>query len=122
MSTIHEFELPYPKGSGNHSVRHGGGAHYLTAAAKAYRSLVAFECLRQGVHGLKLAGPLQLEILAAPPDLRARDDDNLLKVVKDAITKAGVWVDDSNKVIRKTVLEWCDREEGGRVLVTLSCI
>lgn len=115
-----EFELPYPSSTGNRSVRHGGGAHYLTPAAVAYRLLVALACKRWGVAGKRLAGPLVASFLVAPPDRRARDADNLLKVVQDAMTKAAVWVDDSNAVVRKTVLEWVAPEKGGRILVCLT--
>lgn len=58
-----------------------------------------------------------MDFLVEPPDLRARDVDNLMKVVKDALTDAGFWVDDSNKVIRKGSWEWAGPGKGS-VLVT----
>lgn len=117
--SVHVLELPYPSASGNRLVRHSGDKHYLTKEALAYRALVAIAMHDQGVHSLRLAGPLALEFAIAPPDRRARDADNLLKPVLDAITKAGVWIDDSNKVITKTTVEWCDREPGCRILLTI---
>jgi crossover junction endodeoxyribonuclease RusA len=42
-----------------------------------------------------LVGPLVVDIFAHVPDRRKRDLDNLWKVLGDALTKAGVWKDDS---------------------------
>jgi crossover junction endodeoxyribonuclease RusA len=117
-----EFELPYPNHTGNHSVRHGGGSHYLTEGAKAYRALVEYAAVKGLVKDLQLAGPLEVSFLVAPPNKAARDTDNLLKVVNDAITKAGIWVDDSNKVIRRTIFEWTAPEGEGRILVTIKTL
>lgn len=41
MSVLANVELPYPGHTGNTSVRHGGGRHYLTPEANAYRVQVA---------------------------------------------------------------------------------
>ena len=41
------------------------------------------------------AGPVAVEIEAHMPDKRRRDLDNLLKGLFDALTHAGVWMDDS---------------------------
>jgi len=113
-----EIELPYPAGSGNHSVRHGGGAHYVSAGTKAYRAQVLQQLNPRGTRE-PMAGPLRVEFLIAPPDGKGRDFDNLKKVVGDALTLAGVWTDDSNKVIKSGCWEWCDPMPGGRVFVTI---
>lgn len=112
--------LPYPPTSGNHHVKHGAGRHYLTAQAREYRAAVGQACAMQGVAGLKLAGPLLVAYSVIPPDDKARDDDNLLKPAKDALTKAGVWVDDSNKVIRSSSLDWYEPEKPGRIVITIT--
>jgi Holliday junction resolvase RusA-like endonuclease len=41
------------------------------------------------------------------------------KVVGDALTRAGLWTDDSNKVLRREVFDWTDPEPGGQILLTL---
>lgn len=118
MRTI-ELTLPYPKGTGNTSVRHANGAHYLSKDAGRYRALVAAACLRQGAHGLRLQGPLVVTVLASPPNKRRFDMDNALKVLGDALTIAGVWADDSNLVIRRMVWEWAEPTQDGAIYLTI---
>ena len=62
-----------------------------------------------------LGGPLAVSWLLSPPDRRARDVDNVRKVVADALTRAGFWVDDSNKVLVRETFDWHDPTPGGEV-------
>ena len=118
---IVELELPYPNHTGNHSVRHTrSGGHYLTKEAEAYRLAVSLLVSPSRVAPKMLAGPLRLDWLIAPPDLRARDVDNLFKVVCDALTRCGFWVDDSNKVITHGAWQWTDPVPGGSIFLTAS--
>jgi crossover junction endodeoxyribonuclease RusA len=119
MTTQYAIDLPYPMGTGNTAIRHGRGVNYLSADAKRYRSIVAESCMAQYVHGLKLKGPLRLYVVANPPDNKARDADNVLKVLCDALTKAGVWIDDSNKVIRSIAFSWDAVVAGGALMLTI---
>lgn len=108
--------IPYPRISGNSAVRHTGkGRHYKQAGAKAYEALVLTALDKVGLVGRSLAGPLAAEFVLLPPDSRARDADNALKVVKDALTKARFWVDDSNRVVTSTAVEWGDPVPGGLI-------
>ena len=66
-----------------------------------------------------LLGPLSLHWVLAPPDRRATDVDNVRKEAADALTLAGLWVDDSCKVLRRELFEWTDPVPGGRVLLTI---
>ncbi|HBA9842516.1 TPA: RusA family crossover junction endodeoxyribonuclease, partial [Escherichia coli] len=43
---------------------------------------------------LSLSGRLGIKIIAAPPDKRRRDLDNILKAPLDALTHAGLLIDD----------------------------
>lgn len=99
--------LPYPPVSGNHATKHTrNGRHYTTDSARDYASRVAEFAHRAGVAGLKLKGPLDVRYDAHAPDKLDRDSCNVMKIAKDAITKAEVWVDDSNKVIQREEFRW----------------
>ncbi len=53
-----------------------------------------------------------------PPDKRRRDLDNFDgKALWDALTKAGVWKDDSQ--VKSRYSEWGDVLKGGNVFVTI---
>ena len=43
---------------------------------------------------LNLSGRLAIKIIAEPPDKRRRDLDNILKAPLDALTHAGLFIDD----------------------------
>ena len=121
---LYALELPWPGATGNRQARHGKHGAYLNPAVARFRALVAQTAAAQGWGGWDarkpLLGPLAVELLMAPPDKRARDADNVAKVVLDSLTHAGVLSDDSNRVVRRVVLEWTQPMPAGRVLVTLS--
>jgi crossover junction endodeoxyribonuclease RusA len=112
-----ELVLPYPSSTGNHSVRHTKtGGHYVTAEAKEYRAQVAM-----ALRGcMAPRGPISTAWTFYPPDLRARDSTNLLKVVEDALTRALFWEDDSNKVIVCGSWGWGPVVKGGVIELVVS--
>lgn len=105
--------LPWPP-TINHYYAPGQrpGTYYMTAAARAYRievsTRVGAQRMRQG-----LTGRLRLCIVACPPDRRARDLDNLLKAVQDALQHAGVYRSDSQ--IDRLEVERGSVTKGGRI-------
>jgi crossover junction endodeoxyribonuclease RusA len=116
----YEFSLPWPSATGNHAVKHTRtGGHYKTPEAKAYEAVVAQIVAGMGMGSLlgqkPLGGPLAVSWLLAPPDRRARDVDNVRKVVADALTRAGFWADDSNKVLAREIFEWSEPTRGGEI-------
>ena len=85
--------LPWPP-SLNRYYRNVAGKTLISAEGRAYRKAVADQVLIQ--RGSKqYAGRLSVAIVAHVPDKRRRDLDNLFKGVFDALTHAGVWLDDS---------------------------
>lgn len=84
--------LPWPP-SANTYWRHVGLKVLISEKGRAYRKAVADQVLIQ--RGAKLlTGRLAVDIIAFVPDKRRRDLDNLFKSCLDAITHAGVWLDD----------------------------
>ncbi|STH74216.1 Holliday junction resolvase [Escherichia coli] len=72
------------------------GEHLLATVSKAgerYRRDVAL-IVRQQRLKLNLSGRLAIKIIAEPPDKRRRDLDNILKAPLDALTHAGLLIDD----------------------------
>ena len=114
------IQLPYPKVTGNMSVRHSrGGGHYKDPKYTAYESQVRAAVSAQKA-AIGISEPVEVSYVLHAPDNRARDQGNVLKVVDDCLTRSGVWVDDSNKIIRRAVIEWGENVEGGVVIVTIS--
>jgi len=66
-----------------------------------------------------MAGRLQVSIDLHPPTLRKYDADNFVKAVFDALTHAGVWVDDE-QVDEFNVLKCPKDKDDPRVVVTIT--
>lgn len=112
MATI---RLPFPP-SVNHywASRVAGGARkfvqtFIGTRGKEYRaSVIAAVRTRWPDLRQPLKCRLSVKIDVYPPDRRTRDLSNLPKAVEDALTHAGVWVDDSQidelLIVRKAVI------------------
>jgi len=70
-------------------------ATLISAEGRKYAQDVAGTCKAVRVSGLRIDGDLAVSVTLYPPDRRARDVDNYCKALLDALTKAGVWHDDS---------------------------
>lgn len=89
------IELPYPP-SGNHMWKHTrGGKHYLADQARSYYEHVSMLVRYEQGASVEYAGRLAVTCHIYPPDKRRRDLDNVWKVVSDSLTKANVWIDDT---------------------------
>lgn len=84
--------LPWPP-SVNRYYRNVAGKTLISAEGRAYRTAVV-NLLAENSAPL-MVGDVAVEIEAFMPDRRRRDLDNLLKGLLDALTHAGLWLDDS---------------------------
>lgn len=113
--------LPYPPLSGNHANRQGLGRTYKRPEAVAYELEIKRRIVNSRHAGQTIDQRISIEIDAWPPDRRARDQTNVCKPLEDALTRAGLWSDDSNRVIRSTTFRWhdFDKEEAPEGCVVL---
>lgn len=83
--------LPWPPSVNHYWRRSKLGGMHISDEGRAYRKTVcALLARHKGV-----AGRVSVRIDAYPPDRRARDLDNLLKSLIDAMQHAGVYENDS---------------------------
>ncbi|MFP1483278.1 RusA family crossover junction endodeoxyribonuclease [Escherichia coli] len=86
-----KFVLPYS--TVNTYWRRRGSTYFVSKAGERYRRDVALIVCQQRLK-LNLSGRLAEKIIAEPPDKRRRDLDNILKAPLDALTHAGLLIDD----------------------------
>jgi len=108
------LELPFPP-SVNTYWRHYNGHMLISKKGREYRQLVADQVLIQ--KGAKhYIGKIKMTIEAWRPDERKRDLDNLLKAPLDALTHAGVYLDDH--LIVDLRIYWAD-DKGAKLKVKI---
>ena len=88
-----EIVLPWPP-SVNTYWRVWQGRPRIGHEGRQYRATVERLVLASGLQSFG-ANPVAVAIDAHIPDRRQRDLDNLLKATLDALTHAGLWLDDS---------------------------
>jgi len=86
--------LPFPPTVNNYYVQTRNG-RFISKKGKHFISAVGEKCIEQGVSNLHLIDKLSVSVVLFMPDKRKRDLDNYKKALLDSITKAGVWMDDS---------------------------
>lgn len=106
-----KINFPYPP-SINHLWRRGQRVTYLSAEGRAFYARVVPEIKKQQRDVAPFEGRLAVSIKLYPPDFRRRDIDNSVKVIFDALTKAGVWLDDCQ--VDKLKIERCEKILGGK--------
>lgn len=94
MQPKFQIVLPWPP-SVNKYWRMGRGRMHKSEAGKAYATEAGFRA-RAMFKRKPFTGRLRVEILAFPPDKRARDIDNLLKAPLDALK--GICFDDDSQI------------------------
>ncbi len=86
-----EFVLPYPPTV--NTLASSWQHIFCIKSGERYRRAVAL-IVRQQRLKLSLSGRLAIKIIREPPDKRRRDLDNILKAPLDALTHAGLLMDD----------------------------
>ena len=89
----------------------------LSQEGRVYRKAAADACLVAKLAGKQIPDRLALRLVVQAPDRRARGLDNTVKAVQDALTHAGVWLDDSQ--IDRLLVERGPVVKGGMVSVTV---
>lgn len=91
-------ELPWPPSVNRYWRRTERATLAIGARGKAFRTDVLAACLEQLGAGWRThvdpTARLRVRIMAAPPDRRRRDLDNVLKATLDALEHADVFRDD----------------------------
>ena len=95
------IQLPYPPSVNSIWKPTGKGGIYKDAKAKAWATEVGWLVRASGV---KVRGPFIFSLTAHRPDKRARDIDNLAKVVLDALQAGGAIENDS--LCQAVVMRW----------------
>ena len=115
------FDLPWPPSVNGYWQRARNGGLFVSESGQNFRSVVAVVVLkaRQVFGRQPLAGPLRLHVDAYPATLkRARDLDNILKALQDALQASGVFANDEQiadvRVVRR------ESVPRGKVTVTIT--
>lgn len=88
-----DLELPWPP-SANKNWKYGRGQVRLSEKSRSYRQEI--QTLAYTWNPRRIEGRLAAHIIAYPPDRKARDLDNLLKVTLDSLQGADVFENDSH--------------------------
>lgn len=107
--------LPLPP-TVNHYYGTRGKQRFIREPGKAYRKVVAEIVAASG--NATLDGRVRLFVAIYPANRIRQDLDNRSKALQDALTHAGVWLDDSQ--IDELVLVRRQVQKGGRVEVVIT--
>lgn len=110
-----ELTLPFPPAVNNITavVR---GRKITSKRGRQYRE-DAVAAIQSQYQGTPLSGRLAVTLTLIPPCRRKRDIDNYSKACLDAITAAGVWMDDE-QVDQLTIIRG-DQAKGGGCVVEI---
>jgi len=107
------LKLPFPPTVNNITavVR---GRKITSKRGRQYREQ-AMQLIKEQYDDAPLSGRLSVRIELHPPCRRTRDIDNYSKAPLDAITKAGLWLDDEQ--IDRLTVKRCEIVPGGACVV-----
>jgi len=113
---MRHFRLPWPPTVNGYWGTSKTGRKYLTTEGKLYRQ-AAIQAIGDVDTRTDRVGVIAI---FSPPDVRIRDVDNYWKGLLDAMTAAGVWVDDSQ--VKLQVGWMADKVKGGQVDVYVEAL
>lgn len=87
------FDLPFPP-SANHYYRRGKGRTHISSTGRQYLEILQ-DLIRFSRCPPTIQHPIAVELLMTAPNRARRDLDNFEKALLDALTRSGVWADDS---------------------------
>jgi crossover junction endodeoxyribonuclease RusA len=110
-----QLTLPMPPTINHYFARHGNRT-FLPAKVREYRKEVA-EIVAAAGHQT-LEGRITLFVAVHPRSRQRQDLDNRIKGLQDALTHAGVWLDDEQiddlQLVRREIVK------GGKVVVVIT--
>ena len=109
------IELPWPPSLNTYWRRSGHHIH-ISNKGREYRKAVMDEIVLLDVQKFGDAR-VSVSMQLVPPDKRRRDVDNYTKAVLDAITHAGLWIDDEQIDVLK--IYKLKPSQGGWIQITI---
>lgn len=108
------INIPFPPATGNHSNGLNGKRFFTKKPILMYRLRIK-SCLVAARFAASdmFVNPVKVIVRIYPPDRRRRDSGNIIKVVYDALTRAGFWADDS--LVKEEHIYWGEPFNGGYI-------
>lgn len=107
------FQLPWPPSVNDYYTRTKFGGLAVKKRGKNYREITAQTLMLAGWP--ESVGKVRVQLQLHAPDNRRRDSDNIKKCLFDALTKAGLYSDDS--LIDDDHTRWGDEIIPGGVVI-----
>lgn len=107
-----KLRVSFPPATGNMTTRvnYKTKRFYTQPKIKAYRNAVLCDVIAAGHRPCdKIGYTMAVKVKIVPPDRRRRDSGNIIKVLYDALTRAGFWADDC--LVRHETIEWGEPEK-----------
>ncbi|MFV8907073.1 RusA family crossover junction endodeoxyribonuclease [Serratia fonticola] len=95
------------------------GRHLISERGRKFRTEAIARVLEQLRRQPKpITADIAVTVVFCPPNNASRDLDNYFKALFDAMTHAGVWLDDSQ--VKRIAAEWGPVTKGGKVELSIS--
>ncbi|MFV8873619.1 RusA family crossover junction endodeoxyribonuclease [Serratia fonticola] len=95
------------------------GRHLISERGRKFRTEAIARVLEQLRRQPKpITADITVTVVFCPPNKAPRDLDNYFKALFDAMTHAGVWLDD--RQVKRIAAEWGPVTKGGKVELSIS--